>query len=147
MRLMILSPLAPPLLLKIFFSAPRSELCILHAQVLCSVSDPATALSEMRHVLKPGGRLLFIEHVLAPESGLTRISQNLLDPLQQLIADGCHLTRDTYSSIKFAGFDIDKVESCRFDVRELGILGPHIAGVVGLSKNITVVEDIVGVTL
>ncbi|GAX81204.1 hypothetical protein CEUSTIGMA_g8636.t1 [Chlamydomonas eustigma] len=98
--------------------------------VLCSVSDPAIALSEMRRVLKCNGRLLFVEHVIAPEAGLTRVGQKLLDPLQQLLADGCHLTRDTHTYIKGAGFDIDQLDGCRFDVKELGILGPHIAGVV-----------------
>ncbi len=57
--------------------------------MLCSVSDPSVALSEMRRMLRPGsGRLLFIEHVAAPNPGAIRTLQGLLDPLQQLLADG-----------------------------------------------------------
>lgn len=65
-------------------------------QVLCSVKRPSQALQEMRRVLRDRGRLLFVEHVLAPPSkpGL-RLAQRLLDPLQQFASDGCRLVRDT----------------------------------------------------
>lgn len=54
-----------------------------------------------RRVLKPGGKFIFVEHTIAPESkpGL-RLAQRLMDPLQQIAADGCHLTRDTGRSIR-----------------------------------------------
>lgn len=59
-------------------------------QVLCSVPSPAAALSEVRRVVAPGGRLAIIEHVAAPVSSkpLVALGQKLLDPLQQLVADG-----------------------------------------------------------
>lgn len=71
-------------------------------QVLCSVKRPGQALREMRRVLKDRGRLLFIEHVLAPpdKPGL-RLAQRLLDPLQQFASDGCHLVRDTLPLVRF----------------------------------------------
>lgn len=99
--------------------------------VLCSVPDPSAALSEIRRVVKPGGRLLMIEHVAAPLAGrpLLAVGQRVLEPLQRLVADGCHLTRDTKAAVARAGFagGAEPLES--FDVPGLGILAPHVAGV------------------
>jgi len=65
--------------------------------VLCSVADPSKALIEIARVVRPGGFLVFVEHVLADRESypLLRISQQLLNPLQKTVADGCHLTRNT----------------------------------------------------
>lgn len=63
-------------------------------QVLCSVADVQAAIKELYRVLKPGGKLLFLEHVVAgKEWPLLRLSQTALNPLQILLADGCHLDR------------------------------------------------------
>eukprot|EP00904_Undaria_pinnatifida_P005424 jgi/Undpi1/2010/HiC_scaffold_12.g05397.m2 len=74
--------------------------------VFCSVQDPSLALREVSRVLRPGGKFLFVEHVHAQEEGLSilglRQQQDLLDPLQQQVADGCHLTRETDRLIKNA---------------------------------------------
>lgn len=62
--------------------------------MLCSVADVQAAVREMHRVLKPGGKLLFLEHVAAgKEQALLRLSQELLNPLQRALADGCNLTR------------------------------------------------------
>lgn len=71
---------------------------------LCSVDDPALALQELRRVLKPGGEYHFLEHGLAPTRALAT-AQRLIDPLQQRLADGCHLTRHPLSLIRDAGFE------------------------------------------
>lgn len=59
---------------------------------LCSIADVDQALREINRVLKPGGKLTFIEHGLSPDAGL-QTWQNRLTPLQKQIADGCHLNR------------------------------------------------------
>jgi SAM-dependent methyltransferase len=70
--------------------------------VLCTVRDPAAALAEVARVLRPGGAYLFIEHVAADASHapVLAAAQRLLDPAQQLLAGGCHLTRATGALIR-----------------------------------------------
>src|ERR1700686_3728358 len=59
---------------------------------LCSIADPLAALIETWRILKPGGRLVFVEHGLAPEPGVARW-QHWLTPCWKCIAGGCHLDR------------------------------------------------------
>jgi ubiquinone/menaquinone biosynthesis C-methylase UbiE len=70
---------------------------------LCSIADPHAALCEMRRVLKPGGKLLFAEHGLAPDASVARW-QVRLEPYWSKIAGGCHLTRDVPRLLTEAGF-------------------------------------------
>ncbi|HLU65036.1 MAG TPA: methyltransferase domain-containing protein, partial [Kofleriaceae bacterium] len=72
--------------------------------VLCSVPDAGAAIGELRRVLRPGGRLLFLEHVAQPP-GAGRLIQRALEPLNRVIACGCHLTRDT-AALLAADFDL-----------------------------------------
>jgi SAM-dependent methyltransferase len=106
--------------------ADRSVDAVVATHVLCSVEDPAAALAEARRVLRPGGRLVFLEHVGAPPDTPTRRLQALVRPLWALCADGCRPDRDTERLIRAAGFAEVRVE--RFGL-ELPIVGPHIAGV------------------
>ncbi len=77
---------------------------------LCTIPDPHTALESARRVLKPGGRLLFCEHGLAPDAGVSR-TQRRLDPIWSKIAGGCHLSRDIPALIRQAGFAIHHMET------------------------------------
>ena len=67
------------------------------------------ASAEVRRVLKPGGRLHFIEHGLAPDEPVQRW-QHRLEPVQKRVFGGCHLTRPTVQLLKNAGFTIAEVD-------------------------------------
>ena len=77
---------------------------------LCTIPHAATALKEMRRVLKPGGRLLFVEHGLAPDESV-RKWQNFLTPAWKCVSGGCHLNRPIASMIEGAGFRLDQLET------------------------------------
>lgn len=76
---------------------------------LCSIADAVAALSEMRRVLKPGGRLLFAEHGAAPDASIRRW-QRRLDPIWTRIAGGCHPGRPILHLLDDAGWRPDRVE-------------------------------------
>jgi ubiquinone/menaquinone biosynthesis C-methylase UbiE len=77
---------------------------------LCTIPQADRALSEMRRVLKPNGRLLFVEHGLAPDDGVRRW-QDWLTPAWKRISGGCHLNRPIQSMIESAGFRFDRLQT------------------------------------
>ena len=98
--------------------------------VLCSVRDPKQSLEEIRRVLRPGGKLCFLEHVAAEDP--SRLAwQRRAEPLWKVVAGNCHLCRDTAGSIETAGFAFEKItrESAR---KALPIVRPTIRGVASL---------------
>jgi ubiquinone/menaquinone biosynthesis C-methylase UbiE len=84
---------------------------------LCTIPDPVAALKEMRRVLKPGGRLIFCEHGLAPDEGV-RKWQHRLTPTWSKFAGGCQLDRDIPALLKQAGF------ACA-DLEQMYLPGPR----------------------
>jgi ubiquinone/menaquinone biosynthesis C-methylase UbiE len=76
--------------------------------VLCGVDDQARALREVRRVLRPGGKLLFVEHVRSDDPGLARW-QNRLNGLNHAVA-GCDCNRATLAAIEAEGFEVTSLE-------------------------------------
>jgi ubiquinone/menaquinone biosynthesis C-methylase UbiE len=74
----------------------------------CSIPEICAALEEMRRVLRPGGRLLFVEHGRAPEPRVARW-QERLDPFWQRFSGGCHLNRKIDDLLSNAGFQIGRL--------------------------------------
>lgn len=95
--------------------------------LLCSVTSPMLTLAEVRRVLRPGGRLVFIEHVASDRPDQLRWQQRI-EPVWKLLAGNCHLTRSTERSLKVAGFTFESItrESMR---KALPFLRPTIRGI------------------
>ncbi|MEO8285869.1 MAG: class I SAM-dependent methyltransferase [Chloroflexota bacterium] len=77
---------------------------------LCTIPDPARALSEAKRVLKPGAPLRFLEHVRASGPFKSQV-QDFVAPAWSRFAGGCRLNQDTERIIRDAGLRVDRVES------------------------------------
>jgi ubiquinone/menaquinone biosynthesis C-methylase UbiE len=77
--------------------------------VLCTVPDPAAALVEAARILRPGGRLLFVEHVRSNDPRLARWQDRLERPWR-FCGDGCHCNRDTVATIEASPFEVAQVK-------------------------------------
>ncbi|MDH1519426.1 class I SAM-dependent methyltransferase [Acinetobacter johnsonii] len=73
---------------------------------LCSIAELELALAEILRVLKPGGTLHVVEHVLNTNNLYIQRLQHLLTPVQKRLADGCHLNRNIEQALKAAGFNL-----------------------------------------
>lgn len=78
---------------------------VVSTMVLCTVPDPGAALAEARRVLRPGGALLFCEHVRSDSERLARWQDRLHGPWAAF-ADGCRCNQDTVALIQDAGFEV-----------------------------------------
>lgn len=86
---------------------------------LCTIPDAHKAMTEMRRVLKPGGKLLFSEHGKAPDAAVKKW-QDRINPMWKIISGGCNLNRDIPTLIKNGGFDIESLD-------EMYLPGPKFA--------------------
>lgn len=83
---------------------------IVTTYTLCTIPDAIGALAALRPALKPGGRLLFCEHGLAPDADVVKW-QRRIEPLWKPLGGGCHLTRDIPALLAAAGWRIDTSET------------------------------------
>eukprot|EP00931_Biecheleriopsis_adriatica_P088738 TRINITY_DN62989_c0_g1_i1.p1 TRINITY_DN62989_c0_g1~~TRINITY_DN62989_c0_g1_i1.p1 ORF type:complete len:309 (-),score=49.48 TRINITY_DN62989_c0_g1_i1:65-991(-) len=99
---------------------------VISTLTLCSVQDPERAVMEMRRVLKPGGRLLFMEHVLSETNPIFAAAQRAATP-DQIQREGCHFDRQTLQTIK--GGQFQDVDGEYFELQNCGFLNPTVAGI------------------
>jgi len=89
---------------------PASVDHVLITWTLCPIPDVESALHEMRRVLRPGGKLHFVEHGRSPDRGVARW-QDRLTPLQRRLAGGCHLNRPIDRLVTQAGFSVTRLDN------------------------------------
>jgi SAM-dependent methyltransferase len=77
---------------------------------LCTIPGVVDAIQGVGRVLKPGGKFIFFEHGLSPDSGVRRW-QKRIEPLFQWAFEGCHITRDIPSLISEGGFTVEEIET------------------------------------
>jgi ubiquinone/menaquinone biosynthesis C-methylase UbiE len=94
--------------------------------VLCTIPDPVAAIAELARVLKPGGRLLFIEHVRSDDPDRARWQDRLEKPWR-FMADGCYCNRDTEANLRASAFEVETVEHGKLP-KAMPIVRPLIRG-------------------
>ena len=94
--------------------------------VLCTVPDPVAAIGELARVLKPGGKLLFIEHVRNADPDGARWQDRLEKPWR-FMADGCYCNRDTEANLRASSFTVETVEHGKMP-KAMPIVRPLIRG-------------------
>jgi ubiquinone/menaquinone biosynthesis C-methylase UbiE len=95
--------------------------------VLCTVPDPRRALAEVARVLRPGGRLLFLEHVRARDGTALGRFQDLVAPPHRRLGAGCHPNRRTGQLIEDSSLSVERLEHGR-QPRALATVRPTIIG-------------------
>ena len=97
--------------------------------VLCSVTDQAMVLNEIKRVLKPGGKFYFMEHISAEKGTWLAFYQKMANNIWSCFFDGCNVNRNTITAIKNAGFR--EVHCQKFDALFnyiLKVIKPHVMG-------------------
>jgi SAM-dependent methyltransferase len=111
-------------------AADASVDVVVSSLVLCSVADQSAVLAEVVRVLRPGGLLLFYEHVRSAHR-ILGAAEDLITPLWSRVAGGCHPNRDTAAAIAGAGLNVQDLERFGFSVLPGN---PRLAHVLGLAR-------------
>lgn len=93
------------------FDAGRFD-CAVFTWTLCSIPDPVRALLEVRRVLKPAGRILFVEHGRSSDPATARW-QDRLNPIWVRLVDGCNMNRPVAETVQRGGFELASLEHFR----------------------------------
>lgn len=99
--------------------------------VLCSVPSQASALAELRRVIRPGGELRFNEHVVSDNPRFARF-QHAITPVWRQFGGGCHADRDTKAAIEQAGFVIERFRAFWF--RPSLLVTPVAPQILGMAR-------------
>lgn len=75
---------------------------------LCSVQNPAKVMAELARILKPGGRMLYLEHGRAPDPAPQKW-QRRIEPVWKRVMGNCHLTREIGNALRGAGFEVEAI--------------------------------------
>jgi ubiquinone/menaquinone biosynthesis C-methylase UbiE len=134
-------------------TAPAEELPVADASVdtvvvtlaLCTVDDPEAVLAEVARVLRPGGRLLFLEHVRSEDPRLAR-RQDRLERPWRFVAHGCRPNRATVATIAASGFEVEQLEHHRIP-KAAKIVKPAVTGVARRAAAFAIVAVIALATL
>ncbi len=102
------------------FEAGRFDF-VVSTLTLCTIPDAVAALREVRRVLKPGGRFVFLEHGRSDDARVAKW-QDFLNPLQRFLACGCNLNRPIGALIAQGGLKVKRLD--RFRLPRI----PRIAG-------------------
>lgn len=90
--------------------------CVVVTLALCSIPDDRQAAREAHRVLRPGGRLLLLEHVRSPVRPV-RLIQRMLNPLSVRF-EGDHLIRDPLDYLVAEGFEVERAERSKWGIVE-----------------------------
>lgn len=103
---------------------------VVSALVLCTVSSPGRALSEIRRVLKPGGELRLYEHVRY-DHAFGGFWQDVVTPVWRWCGAGCNPNRDTAQNVRAAGFEFERLKLSKElpPIPPMAFVRPHIYGV------------------
>lgn len=100
--------------------------CVVCTMVLCTIPDPVAALGEVARVVKPDGKLLFLEHVRSEDPGFARMQDRWERPWR-FLADGCHCNRDSLAMIESSQFTVDNLRRGHMPMAPL-IMKPLVYG-------------------
>jgi len=96
--------------------------------VLCTVGNPVQCIGQIKRILKPSGKFVFIEHVKAQEKSTLALFQNFIHRPWHWFFEGCHTNRDTKSLLESAGFSALDLEE--YNLRSVFIpIIPQIRGI------------------